>query len=96
MMNDIFLTIRLFHTSLSSQYRVGQRLFLEKDDDNPYDDEAIKVFDESHLLCGYVANSVDTVLRGTYSAGRYVDSLRETTSCIIRFIHSDFLIVQVS
>ena len=50
-------------------FHVGQELTIEKEPRNCYDDEAIKVVSDSGATYGYVANSTDTVARGTHSAG---------------------------
>ena len=36
--------------------------------------------------CGYVANSVHSVARGTYSAGRVYDQIKDEARCAVRFI----------
>lgn len=76
-------------------YRIGQELILKKDENNSYDDEAIKVETENGATCGYVANSVDTVARGTHSAGYVYCNLHELQKCIIRFILGDNVIAEL-
>ncbi len=66
--------------------KVGDELTLKKEPDNYYDDEAIAAYDKSNVKVGYVANSVSTVARGTYSAGRLYDRIGNETGCIVRFI----------
>lgn len=66
--------------------RVGDKLILRKDKKNVYDDEAIIVYKENKTKVGYVANSVHSVARGTYSAGRLYDRIEDETECIVRFI----------
>ena len=66
--------------------RVNDTLKLKKDIDNDYDDEAIAIYDKNNLKIGYVANSIDTVNRGTSSAGRIYDQINDNTSCIVQFI----------
>ena len=78
-----------------TRFRVGEQLVLKKDHDNCYDDEAIQVNDRSGSKVGYVANSVSSVARGTYSAGRIYDQIEEETECIVRFITEDILIVEI-
>ena len=79
----------------STRFRVGEELILKKDHDNPYDDEAIEVYAKENYRCGYVANSVSTVARGSYSAGRIYDQIGETCKCVVRFITEDMLIAEV-
>lgn len=69
---------------------------LKKDPDNCYDDEAIVACDKHGCKCGYVANSVSTVARGTYSAGRVYDRIPDEEKCIIRFITEECLIGEIS
>ena len=78
-----------------TRFRVGQQLKLQKEKDNCYDDEAIAVFDDSESRAGYVANSVSTVARGTFSAGRIYDQIGETAECTVMFITEDMLIAEV-
>lgn len=77
------------------QYRVGETLTLIKDLDNPYDDEAILVKNQKGKICGYVANSVSTVARGTHSAGRIYDQIDNSVDCKILFITEDIIIAKV-
>ena len=63
----------------------GDRLVLRKDRNNAYDDEAIIAYQDK-MKCGYVANSVHSVARGTCSAGRIYDRVGEETECTVRFV----------
>lgn len=85
--NNVFITVN--HTEEYggvSGYRIGDKLTLHKDHNNIFDDEAIMVYGKHHVKCGYVANSVDSVARGTYSAGRLYDLIGETCECVVKFI----------
>ncbi len=96
MKKDFYITVGHFDECFGSTcFRVGQKLTLRKDHDDPYDDEAIAVFNENGSRCGYVSNSVSTVARGTYSAGRVYDEFEEEAECIVRFITEDILIGEV-
>ena len=75
--------------------RVGDILTLKKDHDNIYDDEAIVVYNKHNCKCGYVANSVSSVARGTLSAGRLYDRIAENSECKINFILDDQIIAEV-
>ena len=66
--------------------RIGDELILKKDKDNYYDDEAIAAYTKDNYKCGYVANSVHSVARGTYSVGRVYDCIEDETRCCVRFI----------
>ena len=63
--------------------------------DNIYDDEAIMVYGPHDVKCGYVANSVCSVARGTLSAGRLYDRISDSASCQISFILDDCIIAQL-
>ena len=96
MKENIYVTIN--HTEEyggTVHCRVGDELYLKKDHDICYDDEAIVVYNKHNCKCGYVANSVATVSRGTYSAGRIYDKIEETASCEIRFILEDYIIAEI-
>lgn len=76
-------------------FSVGQKLKLEKDYENRYDDEAIMVELESVGKVGYVANSTYTVAKGTRSAGRIYDTFEETIYCEVAFIVKDTVIAKI-
>ncbi len=75
--------------------RVGDELTLKKDLNNCYDDEAIAVYDKNNVKVGYVANSVHSVARGTYSAGRVYDKISDGTVCLIRFMNEESVISKI-
>ena len=75
--------------------KTGEALTLRKDHDNQYDDEAILAYRKHNVKCGYVANSVGSVARGTLSAGRLYDRFDETLECSVRFIIDDSIIAEV-
>lgn len=64
----------------------GDKLYLIKDTNNTYDDEAIKVIGNNEVTYGYVANSVNTVARGTHSAGYIYDLIKDKENLEICFI----------
>ena len=65
--------------------KVKDELILKKEKDNTYDDEAI-IASTSDYKCAYVANSVHSVIRGTFSAGRIYDLIEDEAKCIVRFV----------
>jgi len=67
----------------------GTVLSLKKDKNNSYDDEAIMVTGNSEACYGFVANSIDTVARGTHSAGYIYNMLSENPSCEVLFVLED-------
>lgn len=76
-------------------YKIGQRLLVKKDPDNPYDEEAIKIESENGSTLGYVANSVNTVARGTHSAGYIYNSIKNNQECEVLFVVEDSVIAKL-
>lgn len=74
----------------------GQLIHLQKDPDNPYDQEAIKAELPPIGKIGYVANSTHTVPKGCRSAGRIYDSFDQQVSGFIRFTIKDTVIVELA
>ena len=96
MEKKVFITINHLDECFGyTQFRIGEKLVLKKDHNNMYDDEAIGVYKEKDYRCGYVANSVSTVARGTYSAGRLYDRIGEEANCVVRFITEEMLIAEI-
>ena len=54
-------------------FNIGARFMCQKEPDNPYDDEAIRVMDDSGMTIGYLANGGSTRANGTLSASRVYD-----------------------
>ena len=67
-------------------FSVGQVLKLVKEPSNIYDFEAIRVECAGIGKIGYVANSVNTVVKGTYSAGRLYDKMDNEAYCRVLFV----------
>ena len=74
---------------------IGQELLLKKEPNNRYDDESIKVETETGATCGHVANSVNTVARGTHSAGYVYNSINDCQRCKITFILDEKIIAEL-
>ena len=76
-MNDmIYFTITgTSHWYGQDFFESGQTVTLAKDPDNEYDFEAIAVEMDGLGQVGWVANSVNTVLGESYSAGRLYDKI---------------------
>ena len=92
----MFITITCFeHYMGIESYKIDQELILKKDKNNSYDDEAIKVESENGATYGYVANSIDTVARGTHSAGYVYCSLKESQKCKVKFITQESVIAEL-
>ena len=77
------------------EFKISQKLYLEKEEDNRYDDESIAVKTENNTKCGYVANSVYSVARGTHSAGYVYRLVEQDTMVKIRFILDDKIIAEI-
>ena len=76
-------------------FKVGQKIILRKDHDNKQDDEAIQAELETIGKVGYVANSYQTVAKGTRSAGRIYDTFDEECTGEVCFIVKDTVIVKL-
>ena len=61
------------------------KLILEKEPDNEFDKEAIKVLCEVIGKIGYVANSPYTVIGETMSAGRLYDKIGDSATVKVVF-----------
>ena len=73
-------------------YKVDRIVKLVKEPDNSYDSEAIRVELPYIDKIGYVANSVNTVYDGTYSAGRLYDKFDDYAYAQVMFItHSSVI-----
>ena len=73
-MENIFITITgVNHYFGMKPFKVGKIFKIVKDDDNDYDEEAIRAELPMIDTIGYVANSTNTVYAGTISAGRLYD-----------------------
>ena len=64
----------------------GMRVNLVKDPDNEYDREAIRVEMEGLGKIGYVANSPQTVLGESYSAGRLYDKIGDRVAGVVKYL----------
>ncbi len=95
-MDQKFITINHLDLFDSTEFiKPGDQITLKKDLNNPYDDEAIVVKSASGIKIGYVANSVCTVARGTYSAGRIYDQIDEEAEGRICFVLEESAIASV-
>lgn len=63
----------------------GMIVTLEKEPDNEWDKEAIKVLMPGLGHIGYVANSVRTVMGDSYSAGRLYDKIGDTATAKVLY-----------
>lgn len=91
-----------FFTITGTQYKYGLEIFekgmqvkLEKDPENEYDREAIKVSVEGLGQVGWVANSIRTVRGESFSAGRLYDKIGDTAVGEVVFILPDSVLAAV-
>ena len=77
--------MKIYFTLTGTQHYEGQdflkkgmKIRLEKEPDNKYDHEAIRVRMKGLGKIGYVANSVHTVIGESWSAGRLYDKFGDT------------------
>lgn len=76
--------------------KIGEKLRLVKEPNNKFDSETIKVVGFNDFEYGTVANSVESVARGTHSAGYIYNSLTEEPTCEICFIIDGRAIARVN
>lgn len=74
---------------------VGMTLSLEKEPDNEYDKEAIKVDYDGLGTIGYVANSTKTVKGETLSAGRIYDKIGKKAKAKVLVVLPDGAICKI-
>ena len=85
--------MKIYFTVTGTGHYFGQEFMekdmpvrLEKEPDNDYDKEAIKVMMKGLGLVGYVANSPYTVQGESYSAGRLYDKIGDTAEGTILYV----------
>ena len=85
--------MKIYFTIAGTKHHYGQEFMekdmkvrLEKEPDNEYDTEAIKVMMDGLGHVGYVANSPYTVLGESYSAGRLYDKIGDTAEGAILYV----------
>lgn len=94
--NHMYITITgLGHYLGMRPYKVGRIVKLVKDKGNEYDESAIRVELPFLDVVGYVANSVNTVYAGTYSAGRLYDKIDDLAYAQVMFITHSSVIARV-
>jgi hypothetical protein len=92
---NLFLTITgLNHYYDKKPFEIDRIVKLTKEPQNSFDKEAIRVELPYIGTVGYVANSVNTVNIGTYSAGRLYEHIGESAFAQVMFItHSSVIAV---
>lgn len=76
-------------------FKIGSIIKLVKEPENNYDTEAIRVELRYAGPSGYVANSVKTVAKGTYSGGRLYDKILAEDYGKVEFILGETIIGKI-
>ena len=79
----------------SSVFKIGSVVKLVKEPDNEFDLEAIACEIKYIGKTGYIANSTRTVTKGTMSAGRIYDKIKDISFCEVKFVSNDSVIAKV-
>lgn len=97
-MENIFITITGHKHYLGLKpYKVGRIVKIVKDVENEHDEDAIRVELPFIDTIGYVANSVNTVFAGTYSAGKLYDKIGDYAYAQVMFVtHSSVIALVLS
>ena len=78
-MDKVFITLTATKHYFGNDFlEKGMKVKLEKEPDNEYDKEAIKITYEGLGKIGYAANSFYTVIGDSISAGRLYDKIGDT------------------
>ena len=87
---------KIYFTITGTKYRhgheflePGMKVRLEKEPDNEYDSEAIRVTVKGIGLIGYVANSIRTVKGESWSAGRLYDRFGKKAVGTVKYVLPD-------
>ena len=95
-MEKDYITITgMQHYFGTTVFKVGDVISCEKEFDNDYDEEAIKVMMKTFGKVGYVGNSCRTVAKGTKSAGRIYDKVGDKFFVKICFVTGGSVIAEV-
>ncbi len=85
--------MKIYFTIAGTKHHHGQEFLekgmtvrLEKEPDNEYDREAIKIMLDGLGLIGYVANSPYTVVGESHSAGRLYDKIGDTAEGTVLYV----------
>ena len=96
MKEDIYITLVSMNRFFGIKpFKKDGILKLIKEKDNDYDDEAIKVEMRHAGQVAYVSNSVNTVIRGTMSAGRIYDKILDEDYAQIKFYSQGMAIAKI-
>ena len=86
-MKDIYFTITGCNHYFGQEFmKKGMKVTLVKEPDNKFDKEAIRVEMKGLGKCGYVANSPQTVMGKSMSAGRLYDRIGDKAKGKIMYV----------
>ncbi|MBQ6099307.1 MAG: HIRAN domain-containing protein [Methanobrevibacter sp.] len=92
----MYITITAFNNMHGTKpLKLDAVVKLKKDPENKYDTEAIACEMRHFGKIGYVANSTQTVVKGSMSAGRLYDKIGDEYFAKIKFITSNTAIAKV-
>ena len=95
-MDEMYFTITGCNHYFGSEFmEKGLIVKLEKELDNEYDKEAIKVSVKGLGKCGYVANSPYTVKGESMSAGRLYDKIGDTAKGKVLFVFDKMAVCKI-
>ena len=92
---NLFITVLKFGGHGQKPFKIDSILKLTKEPDNHYDEEAIACEMRYFGHVGYVANSTQTVAKGTMSAGRIYDKIEDEYFAQVKFITKDCIIAKI-
>ncbi|MGP1512838.1 MAG: DNA-binding protein [Gemella haemolysans] len=95
MKKDYITITGMKHFFGTTVFRVGDVISCEKEFDNDFDEEAIKVMMKAFGKVGYIANSSGTVAKGTKSAGRIYDKVGDKFFVRVCFVTGGSVIAEV-
>ena len=96
-MSKIYFTLTGTNHYFGKEFlKKGTKIRLEKEPNNEYDKEAIKVTYEGLGKIGYVANSSNTVLGDSMSAGRIYDKIGKTAKAKVVLVTDHGTICSIS
>ncbi len=96
-MKTMYITVTGMNHYYGTEFiKEGMIVRLVKEPDNQYDTEAIKVEMEGLGKVGYVANSTNTVMGESMSAGRLYDKIGETCQATVKYVFPGCLMCVVN
>lgn len=96
MKEKVFLTVvGTNHYYGNTIFKIDEYVTLKKEPENPYDSDAIAVVSDKYGVCGYIANSANTILRGTKRASRIYDHIGDTYKAKIVYSSFDNVILEI-